>query len=161
RTGTGGGAGRRLREGGREGRVEGDVPLDLVQHLVNAPVEHRDGTEPFQEAQRLLGVVGAPTPPRIDRPERHVRVDDDARAAREPGAVPLQAADLLLPEGAQTAGLEIEDVDQTDEVDTVVVEALPPLTDRALAIAIEVRLAVVGGDVVLAWNVEHAVRLGG
>src|SRR4051794_17777460 len=51
---------RRLGEGGRSRRVEGDVSLDLPEDLVDVAVQHGDRAEPLEVAERLLTVLGAP-----------------------------------------------------------------------------------------------------
>ena len=71
----------------------------------------------------------------------------------------LSQSSCSLPEHAQAAGLEVHHVDQADEMDAVVVEALPACPVRPLAVAIQVALAVVGEDVVLAGDVEDLAGL--
>src|SRR5439155_9696191 len=104
--------------------------------------------------ERLLGVVGAPAPLRVDHPEGDVGVDDDGGAGGEPGDVLLEPVELLLAQRAQPVLLEVQDVDEADEVDAVVVEALPAAAGGPLAVAREVLRAVVAEDVVLAGDVE-------
>src|SRR6478736_2283350 len=68
RTRRGGGARRRLREGGRARGVEGDVALDLLHHLMDVAVEHGDRAETLDVFERAAAVLGAPAPFRIDGP---------------------------------------------------------------------------------------------
>src|SRR5258708_38197295 len=72
-TGLGSLAGLGLREGGGTCGVEGDVTFDLLHGLVNVPVEHGDGAKWLEHGKRERGVVGAPAPLRINRPEWDVR----------------------------------------------------------------------------------------
>src|ERR1700730_12303297 len=51
RPGRRGGARRRLRERGRARGVEGDVALDLLHHLVDVAVQHRNRTEALEVIQ--------------------------------------------------------------------------------------------------------------
>jgi hypothetical protein len=44
------------------------------------PVQHGDRAESLEKGQRLLTVLGAPAPLRVDRPEGDVREDNDRRA---------------------------------------------------------------------------------
>src|SRR4029453_7614564 len=62
--------------------------------------------------------------------------------------------------GPRPFALVLEDVDEPDEVRALEVEALPAAAaDRSLAVAIEVFLAAVQEDVVLAGQVEDALGL--
>src|SRR5690242_8081990 len=101
--------------------MEGDVAFDLLHDLVDVPVQHGHGSESLQIRQRSGAVVRAPAPLRIDRPQWDVREDDDGRAALEPLQILFEPLELLVPERAQAARLEIDDVDEADEVDAVVV----------------------------------------
>ena len=58
---------RRLREGGRARRVEGDVAFDLLHDLVDVAVEHGDRAEALEQRQRLRARRRCPSPIR-DRP---------------------------------------------------------------------------------------------
>ena len=62
-----------------------------------------------------------------------MREDHDGRAALQPLDVLLQPRELLVPERTEPAGLEIHDIDQADEVDAVLIEAVPARALRALA----------------------------
>ncbi|HUI56384.1 MAG TPA: hypothetical protein VLY04_15520 [Bryobacteraceae bacterium] len=57
-------------------------------------------------------------------------------------------------ERPEAAGLEVHHVDQADEVHALLVETEPAVASRVLSISLEVGLAVVGQDVVLAGYVE-------
>ena len=56
---------------------------------------------------------------------------------------------MRLAEVAQSIALQVDDIDQTDEVHAVGIEAVPAVAMRPLAVMIEVALAVVFQDVVL------------
>src|SRR2546428_287100 len=89
------------------------------------------------------------------RPQRDVREHDNRRATLQPLHVRLQPGELLGAEGTQTARLEIDDVDQTDEMHAGLVEAVPAGALRVLPEALEVALAVVTQYVVFARHIEH------
>src|ERR1051325_7471043 len=118
-------AGGRLGERGGQGGVEADVPLHLLHDLVNVAVEDRDRAEPLEKGQRLPAVVRHPAPLRIDRPERHMSEHDDGRAGAQALDVLLEPVELSRSEVPQAAGLEVQNVDQADEVNAFLVEALP------------------------------------
>jgi hypothetical protein len=68
----------------------------------------------------------------------------------------LQPGKLGLAQVAHAAGLQLLDVDQSHEMHAVVVEAVPAVAQRALAVAGEVGRAVaLIQHVVLARHVEH------
>jgi hypothetical protein len=98
---------------------------------------------------------GAPAPLRIDRPQRDVSEDDDGRAALEALDVFLEPLELFLAEAAETARLQIDDVDEPDEVHAAFVEALPAGAMRAFTESLQIALAIVAEHVVLARHVEH------
>src|SRR5579875_3051927 len=119
-------------------------------------VEHGDGAEALQIAQRLRTVVGAPAPFLIDRPQRDMREHHDRLRGRTALYVILQPFELLVPEIAETAALQVDDVDEPDEVHAVGVETVitGPLGAAAVAFAIELALLVVE-HIVLAGDVMH------
>src|SRR5260370_20714367 len=57
-----GGARRGLRVSGGQSGLEVDAAFDLLDHLVDVPVEHGDRAERPEIADRLRGVGGAPAP---------------------------------------------------------------------------------------------------
>ena len=79
----------------------------------------------------------------------------DRRRGRAALEVVLEPGELLVAEIAEAAGLEVDDVDQADEVHAVGVEAVPAGALGAAAVALEVELAVLVEDVVLARHVVH------
>ena len=66
---------------------------------------------------------------------------------------------MIGAERAESTSLEIEHVDETNEMHARVVEAVPAVAFRVPAVALQVRSAVVGGDVVFPRNVEDAIGL--
>ena len=70
-----------------------------------------------------------------------MRIDNDWRAAAQPGQVLLQPAELILSKVAQPTGLQVEHIDQPDEVHAIVVETAPAAAGRALAVTLEKLLA--------------------
>ena len=134
-------------------------PFDLLHGLVNVSVQNGHRAKSLQVGKRLFAVVGAPAPLRINRPERDVREDDDGRAALQFGDVFLEPFELLVAEISQSAGLEVQHVDQADEMRSLLIEAVPAIALRALAEALVEHLAVVVEHIVLAGNVKDAVGL--
>jgi hypothetical protein len=70
-----------------------------------------------------------------------MREDQDWRAAAFGLEIVLQPRELFSAKIAEIAGLEIDDVNPPDEVNAVVVKAVPARTLAALAVAIEIILA--------------------
>ena len=134
------------------------MPFDFLHHLMDVAVQHRHGAEPLQVRQRPRAVVGAPAPLGIHRPQRNVGEDDDRRAALETLDVLLEPLELFVAERAETAGLQVDDVHEADEVHAVLVEAVPAGALRAFAESLQVALAVVLEHVVFAGDVEHRQR---
>jgi len=67
----------------------------------------------------------------------------------------LQPFELLISEIAETARFQIDHVDETDEVDAVLIKAVPTCTFRPLAVALQVGFAAALVDhVVLARHIE-------
>ena len=136
--------------------MEADGAFHLLHDLVDVTIQDRDRPEPTEIPERLLAVLRGPTPLRIDGPQRDVREHHDGRAGREPVQILLEPLELVLPERADAARLEGQDVHEPHEVDALVVEALPALAHRPPAVSVQVFLAAVGEDVVLARDVEHS-----
>src|SRR5262249_56136826 len=88
-------------------------------------VQYGDGEEGFQESKRALVVARSPAPLRIDGPERDVSENDDRRFGAKSFHIRFEPIELFIAELAQTAGLELENVDQSNEMDAVLVEAVP------------------------------------
>ncbi len=89
-------SGRRLgkRRGGRG--MEGDVTFHLLHRLVDMAVEHRHRTEPPQIGEGLRAITGAPSPIRVDHPQRDVSEDDNGCAAAMTFQVLFEPGQLLL-----------------------------------------------------------------
>src|SRR6185312_1252895 len=73
--------------------------------------------------------------------------------------IALEPFELLRPEIAQAARLQVEHVDERHEMDAALIEAVPAILAH-LAEALEIRPAIVDERVVLAGN-EMRVELGG
>ncbi len=119
-------------------------------------VEHGHRAEPLQHRQRLGAVVGAPAPLLVDDPQRHVGEHHHRLARRTARKVLLQPAQLVGPQVAHAAALELLDVHQADEVHAGVVEAVPAVAQGSLAVAVQEGLALpLVEQVVLAGNMER------
>ena len=70
----------------------------------------------------------------------------------------LQPFELLVAERAKTAGFQVDDVDEADEMHAALIEAVPTGALRAFAESLQVALAVVLEHIVLAGDVEHRQR---
>ena len=84
-----------------------------------------------------------------------MREDDDRSRCRPALEVVLQPFELLVAEIAQSAGLEIDDVDEADEMHAVGVEAVPARAFGAATVAVAVELHVLVEDVMFARHVMH------
>ena len=135
-----------------------NVAFHLLHGLVNVAIEHGDRPETFEIPKRLLAVVRPPTPLGIHGPKRDVREDHDGRTAFQSLHIFFQPLELLRAEGAESTRLEVYYIDQADEVDSIFVETVPAATLRCLALAVQVVLAVVGQDIVLARDEKHIFR---
>src|SRR5512144_2667637 len=82
--------------------------------------------------------------------------DDDRRARRKVGHIPLE---LLVAKEAQSFRLKIHDVDETDNMDTTMVEAVPAVSLFAVAVVSEVTSRAVVEHVVLAGDVVDTLDL--
>ncbi len=153
RAGGGSAAGRGLRERRGHRGMEGDVALDLLHHLVNVPVEHSDRSEALQDRESLRAVLGAPAPFGVNGPQRNVREDDNRCAGGEVGDVLAEPFQLLRADRAES--FQLGAVVQTNEMYTLMVKALPGLAGGRFAEAFEKQFAVVAGDVMFAWDIEH------
>src|SRR5580765_1420912 len=109
---------------------------------MDVAVQHRDRTEPLQIRQRPRAVLGAPSPLGIHGPEGNVREYDDRRAALQVLDVLLQPLELLVAKRAEAAGFEVDDIHQSDEMDAVLVEALPARPLRDVTESLQVALPI-------------------
>src|SRR5215467_10562588 len=135
--------------------MKGDLALDLLHDLVDVAVEDGHRPKALEVVERARGIVRAPSPLRIDAPERDVCEDDNWRRRRAFLEVVLQPFELVVAEIAQAAGLEIDHVNEADEMHAVGVEAVPAGALRAAAIALEIELVLIIDDVMLARHVMH------
>src|SRR5438552_12760479 len=126
---------RRLDKCRRESGMEGHISFDLLHGLVNVPVQHRDGSKSLQIRESLRAVVGAPSPLRINCPERDMSKDNNRSAGFEVSDIIFKPLKLVVPQRPQATSFEIHDVDQADEVDSVLVKAVPTATFRVLPVA--------------------------
>jgi hypothetical protein len=83
---------------------------------------------------------------------------DDRGAAFETLDVLFQPPELFVAECAQDTGFQIDDVDEPDEMDAPLVEAVPAGALRAFAESLQVTLAIVFEHIVFAGDVEHGQR---
>jgi hypothetical protein len=65
---------------------------------------------------------------------------------------------LFSAERAKTAGFQVDDIDEADEMDAVLIEAVPTGALRVLAKSLQVTLTVIFEHIVLAGDVEHRQR---
>ena len=67
----------------------------------------------------------------------------------------LQPFQLLVAEIAESAGFEIDDIDEADKVHAIGVEAVPAGALGGAAIALAVHLLIGIKEVVFAWHIVH------
>ena len=127
---------------------------------MDVSVQHRDRTEALQVRQCLRAVLGPPTPLGIHAPQRHVRENHDGRAFRKMLNVFLQPLQLFCAQAAQTPGLQVQDVYQSDEMHAVLVKAVPTRSLRSLPIPLQILFAIIVQHVVLAGNKEDIFGAG-
>src|SRR6476659_10984812 len=86
--------------------------------------------------------------------------DDDWRRVRFVLDIVVEPGELVGPEPSKAAGLEVDHVDEGNEVNAVIVEAVPTRALGALTVTGEIGLAqALVDDVMLAGNVVH-IELG-
>ena len=146
------GSGSRLRKRGRHRRVEAHIALDLLEDLMDVPVENRDRAEAFEQSEGLLAIGGAPSPVGIDGPERDVGEDDNRRTALQSGEILLEPVELRLSEFAHA--FELNNINEADEVNSFVIKGVPAASFGVFAIALEIELSIIDRSIVLARDVE-------
>ena len=52
--------------------------------------------------------------------------DDNWRAALQTLDILLEPFELFVAEGAESAGFQVDDIDEADEMDAALIEAVPP-----------------------------------
>src|SRR5439155_26343627 len=126
---------------------------------LNVPVEHSHGPKALQISQRALAIACGPAPLRIDRPEWNVRKDNNRRGRSEIFHVSFKPLELIVSELTQAAGLEIQDIDQYNKMDTVFVKAVPAraFAFDALQITFTVKLSSIVKHIVLPGNIENVL----
>src|SRR5579864_3004950 len=72
----------------------------------------------------------------------------------------LHPFQLLASQAAQTAGLQVHDVDQSDEMNAFLIKAVPACALGVLAIAFQILLAVVADYVMFAGNIKDILSAG-
>src|SRR4051794_26493721 len=81
--------------------------------------------------------------------------DHNGRARRQAGDVVLQPLELIFTEIAETAGLEVHDIDETYEMHALLVETVPAGAACSLAVAVEIGLALlIVEQIMLSGDVE-------
>ena len=103
------------------------LPSIFLQDLVDVPVEHGDRAEALETGKRLRAVLGAPAPLGVDRSTAERGRRRRRRAAAEACDVLLAARRVARCPATPRAACrwQVGDVDQADEVDALVVEAVP------------------------------------
>src|SRR5260370_22909633 len=117
--------------------------------------QHGHRAEATHIRECTLAILGAPPPFWTDGPQRHVGKHDHWRARGAASQVVLEPAELLVAEIAHSTGREVCHIDEADEMDTVLIEAVPAGAVCAFAKTCEELLAVALIEhVVLARDVE-------
>src|SRR4029453_3431137 len=102
----------------------------------------------------------SPAPLGIDCPERDMREDNNRRAGSEILHIGFEPFKLIVSELSETAGLEIQDVDQSNEMDTVFVKAVPTRAFRldSFQVTVTVKLSAIIEHIVLPWDIENVLN---
>src|SRR5208282_3835925 len=161
RPGRGRRARRRLRKRRGARGVEGDVAFHLLHDLMDMAVEDGHRTEALEVFQDAAAIFRAPAPIRINAPERDVGEDHDGCRSRTALDVGFEPFELLVAEVAESARLEIDDIDEADKMHAVGVEAIPAGTLGAAPVALAIKLQFRVEEVMLAgdvMNVEPRLR---
>src|SRR5262245_65131614 len=132
-----------------------DVALYLLHDLVNVTIEYRHRPESLEVVERTSRIVRSPSPLRVDGPQRDVREDDDRSRCRAVPEVVLEPLELVIPKITQTAGLELDDINEPDEVDAISVEAVPTRAFGAATVPVPIKLHVLVENVVFTRDVMH------
>ena len=88
----------------------------------------------------MLRIIGAPAPILGYRPQWDVGEDDDRGGGGKALHIIGEPSQLLGPELAHAAGLEVHHIVETDEMDTFLVEGIPARALGVLAVALEIGL---------------------
>src|SRR5258708_10405221 len=144
-----------LREGGGSGGVEGDIALHLLHGLMNVSVQSRNRSETLQVRERLRAVISAPSPFRIYVPQRHVREHNYGCAFGEMSDVVFQPLQLCRSERTHASSLQVHHVHKSNQVNALLVKAVPTSALCVLAVTLEVLLAVVFQHVVFTGYEKH------
>src|SRR5208282_816130 len=99
--------------------------------------------ETFDVRQGLFTVVGSPAPIGIDGPQWNVRKEHNRSAGGAALEIVLKPLQLFVTERPHASSFQISDIYETDEMYTLVIEAVPPITLRTFPIALEILVAVV------------------
>ena len=135
--------------------MEGDVALDLLHDLVDVTVEHGYRAEALEIGQCARAVLGPPTPFGINRPQWNMGKYHNRGRRRPALEIALKPFELLVAKVAETAGLQIDDIDQANEMHAVGIEAVPARTLAATPVALSVEFHLLVDDVMLARHVVH------
>src|SRR5262249_4836042 len=114
----------------------------------------------LKKTERLFAIACGPSPIRINGPEWDMSEDDNRLARRPATHVRFEPFELIVSKLSHP--LEHRRVVQTDEVDALMIEAVPaaPLRAERFAVPIEIQFAVVNRGVVFARNVVDLLRPG-
>src|SRR5260370_32131301 len=104
-------------------------------------------------------MVCSPATFRITRPERDVCEDNNRRVRAKVFHVALEPFQLLVAELTQAAGLKVKDVDQCNEMDTILIETViaRAFAFDALQITFTVKLSAIVKHIVLSGNIENVL----
>src|SRR5690242_2470865 len=105
--------------------MKGHVAFDLLKHLMNVAVENRYRTKALQVSKGAFAIAGPPAPLRVNRPKRDMRKHYNWSVRTQPFYIRFEPLELLVAKLAQAAGLKIKDVDQANEMNAVLIEAIP------------------------------------
>src|SRR3984957_21200369 len=123
--------------------MERNVAFNLLHDLMNVTVQHTYRAEALQIRERLGACVSSPSPLGINQPRGNVGEDHDRRARFQALHVVLKPFELFFPESAEPTCFEINHIDQTDEMHTLLVETVPAITERAFTVAFAILFSVV------------------
>src|SRR5271170_6903240 len=101
---------------------------------MNVAVENCHRAKLLQIGESLRAVLGAPAPLGIYSPQRDVRENDDGRAGLEMLDVFFHPFQLIVAQRAEPARFEIRHIDQANEMNAFLFEAVPAIALRTFAV---------------------------
>src|SRR5665213_2178623 len=102
--------------------MKGHMALHLLRQLMDMAVKHRNRAKALEHTERLDAILRAPAPGLIEDVQRNMREDDDRLRRCAAFEIRGKPRELVGPEVAEAAALQIDDIDEADEMDAGLIE---------------------------------------